>query len=125
MRMGLLNQRKRVDLGDGEWVEVRPLSLEALRTMRQKVAGVEPAPGEEKEEVQGFALTQMALEACIVAWSDEAPVTPDNIKQLPYEMTFIIAGEVGVGEKQRPLPTGSPSSDTSEEPREQRSPMNG
>jgi hypothetical protein len=115
MRMGLLNQRKRVDLGDGEWVEVRPLSLEVLRTMRQKVAGVEPAPGEEKEEVQGFALTQMALEACIVAWSDEAPVTPDNIKQLPYEMTFTIAGEVGVGEKQRPLPTGSPSSDTSEE----------
>jgi len=113
--MGLLNQRKRVDLGDGEWVEVRPLSLEALRTMRQKVAGVESAPGEEKAEVQGFALTQMALESCIVAWSDEAPVTPDNIKQLPYEMTFTIAAEVGVGEKERPLSSGPSSTATSEE----------
>ncbi len=28
--MGLLNQKKRVDLGGGEWVDVRPLSLAAL-----------------------------------------------------------------------------------------------
>jgi len=113
--MGLLNQKKRVDLEDNEWVDVRPLSIGALREMRRKAASIEPVEGEEKEEAQGFALTQMALEACIVAWSDEAPVTPDNISELPYEMTFEIAAAVGIGEKERPLPSGSSLADTSEE----------
>ena len=112
--MGLLNQKKRVDLPDGEWVDVRPLSIGALRQMRQAVASIEPAEGEEKEEAQGFELTRLALEMCIVAWSDEAPVTPENIKELPYELTFQIAAAVGIGEKERPLPSG-PSSDATSE----------
>lgn len=114
--MGLLNQKKRVDLGEGEWVEVRPLSLVALQRLRVEVASIQAINDEEsREEAQGFAMTQKALELCIVAWSDEAPVTPENISQLPYEMTFKIAAEVGLGEKERPLASGPSSTATSEE----------
>jgi len=111
--MGLLNQKKRVDLGEGEWVDVRPLSLVALRRLRAEVASVKP-DGEDQsiEEAQGFALTQRALEACIVAWSDEEPVSPENISQLPYEMTFEIAAAVGLGDRERPLKSGPSSTDT-------------
>ena len=113
--MGLLNQKKRVDLGEGEWVEVRPLSLAALRRLRTEVASVQPGNEDEsREEAQGFAMTQMALEQCIVAWSDEAQVSPEAIGQLPYELTFQIAAEIGLGEKERPLATGQPSTATSE-----------
>lgn len=113
--MGLLNQKKRVDLGEGEWVEVRPLSLIALRRLRAEVASVQASSDDEsREEAQGFAMTQMALEQCIVAWSDEAPLNPENVSQLPYELTFKIAAEIGLGEKERPLATGPASTDTSE-----------
>jgi hypothetical protein len=113
--MGLLNQKKRVNLGEGEWVDVRPLSLAALRRLRSEVAGVQASNDEEsREEAQGFAMTQKALELCIVAWSDEAPVNAENIGELPYELTFTIAAEIGLGEKERPLATGPSSTDTSE-----------
>jgi hypothetical protein len=113
--MGLLNQTKRIQLDGGEWVDVRPLSLVALRRLRAEVASVKPDGDDQSlEEAQGFALTQAALENCIVAWSDEAPVNPENIAQLPYEMTFDIAAAVGLGERDRPLPSGPPSTDTSE-----------
>jgi len=110
--MGLLNQRKRVDLGDGEWVEVRPLSIGALRAMRQKAAAIVVPEGEEKEEAQGFELSKLALQACIVAWSDEAPVTPENIDQLPYTLMFKITAAVGLGEPEAPLPTGPTSTES-------------
>jgi hypothetical protein len=41
-------------------------------------------------------------------------VTPENIGELPYELTFTIAAEIGLGEKERPLATGPASTDTSE-----------
>jgi len=113
--MGLLNQKKRVNLDEGEWVDVRPLSLAALRRLRSEVASVQPSGEDEsREEAQGFAMTQSALEQCIVAWSDEAPVNPENIGQLPYELTFKIAAAIGLGEAERPLATGPASTDTSE-----------
>lgn len=110
--MSLLNQTKRVEFDGSEWVEVRPLSIGALRAMRQAVAAIEPAPGEEKEEAQGFELSKLALEACIVAWSDPEPVTPENIAKLPYTMTFQITAAIGLGEQEVPLPSGPSSTDT-------------
>jgi hypothetical protein len=111
--MGLLNQIKRVDLGDGEWADVRPLSVGQLREMRIAVATITPQEGEEKDEAMGFELSRMALEATIVAWSDEEPVTPENISRLPYKVTFIINSAIGLGDDEVPLETGSPSTSTS------------
>jgi len=110
--MGLLNQTKRVELDGGEWVEVRPLSIGALRAMRQAAARVEVPPGEEKDEAQGFELSKLALEACIVAWSDAAPVTPENIAELPYTLMFKITAAIGLGEQEAPLSTGPTSTDS-------------
>lgn len=110
--MGLLNQTKRVDLGDGEWVDVRPLSIGALRTMRQRAASVVVPEGEEKDEAQGFELSKLALQECIVAWSDDAPVTPDNIEKLPYTLMFKITAAIGLGEPEAPLPTGPTSTES-------------
>lgn len=110
--MGLLNQTKRVELDGGEWVDVRPLSIGALRAMRRASAAVEPGPGEEKDEAQGFELSRLALESCIVAWSDEAPVTPANIEELPYNVMFKITAAIGLGEEPTPLPIGPPSTES-------------
>jgi len=110
--MGLLNQTKKVELEDGEWVMVRPLSIGALRAMRQAVATIEAPTGEEKDEAQGFELSKLALEACIVAWSDEAPVNPENIQQLPYNLTFKLTAAIGLGEQERPLDTGQTSTES-------------
>lgn len=117
--MGLLNRTKRVELEGGDWVEVRPLSIGALRTMRQQVAGIEPPDGEGKDEAQGYELQRLALEACIVAWSDDAPVTPDNISLLPYEVSFKVSAAVGLGgSEELPLDTGPTSTAVSAEPAE-------
>lgn len=112
--MGLLNQTKRVELEGGEWVEVRTLSIGALREMRQKSANVIAAPGESEDEAQGFELSKLALEACIVAWSDEAPVNAENIQKLPYNLMFKLTAAIGLGSEERPLASGPSSTDTSE-----------
>lgn len=107
--MALLDQTKRVELDGGEWVDVRQLSVGALRTMRRTVAQMTVQPGEDEAEVQGFELTRLALEACIVAWSDPAPVTPENIDKLPYKVIFDLTRAVGLGEDNPPLSTGPTS----------------
>ena len=110
--MGLLNQTKRVELEGGEWVDVRPLSIGGLRAMRQAAAKVEVPPGEEKDEAQGFELSRLALESCIVGWSDEAPVSPENIDKLPYNVMFKITAAIGLGEPEAPLATGPTSTES-------------
>jgi hypothetical protein len=118
--MSLLNQTKRIELepeneGDPkEWVELRSLSIGALREMRRASATVQAVGGEEADEAQGFELSRLALEACIVAWSDTAPVTPENIQALPYKYMFTLTAALGLGEQERPLPSGPSSTDTSE-----------
>jgi len=113
MDMGLLNRTKRVELEDGEWIDVKPLSIGGLRAMRQAAAKVEVPPGEEKDEAQGFELSRLALESCIVAWSDDAPVTPTNIAELPYQLMFKITAAIGLGEPEAPLATGPTSTESS------------
>lgn len=110
--MGLLDMRKRVDLGEGQWVEVRPLSIGALRAIRRRATTVEVPDGEERDEALGFEFTRLALQECIVAWSDDAPVTPENIDRLPHDLTFKITAALGLSESESqgaddtPLPTG-------------------
>ena len=112
--MSLLNQTKRVELEGGEWVDVRPLSIGALRAMRQKVSQVAVAEGEDAEEAQGFELSKLALEACIVAWSDELPVNAENIQKLPYKIMFDLTAAIGLGDSEVPLPSGPSSTAISE-----------
>lgn len=129
--MGLLERTKRVYFEDGStenWVDVRPLSIGELRDFRQRVAGVVPLTGEEEAEAQGYELSRLVLGACIVAWSDEAPLTEVNIARLPYEFTFKLTDAAGLGGKKDeevPLPTGSDSSVSSPEKTEQMSPVSG
>ena len=106
--MGLLHQTRRIDLGDGEWAEVRPLSVKALRALRQRASTVEAGPGESESEAQGYELTRLVLEATVVGWSDEAEVTPDNIALLPYSAAFKLSRAV-LGDEATPLQDGSPS----------------
>lgn len=136
--MGLLDHAKRVYLdptgqNKEDWVDVRQLSLAELRSCRRQATNVEPQPGEEKIEAQGFELTRLALELCVVGWSDEnTPVNPENIGRLPYELGFRAAAAAGLGseplsdedeEAGVPLPATSPTNASSPENPEESSPM--
>lgn len=123
--MALLHKTKRVDLGDGEWVDVRPMSVKEMREMRLKVAGIAHNEVETKEEAQGYELTRLALLATIVAWSDDDPVNAENIDRLPFSVTLQIANALGLGEEERPLPSGAPSPASSEASTEEESQPNG
>lgn len=131
--MGLLDDTTRVYLygpDSKDWVDVRQLSIGELRTFRQRVYGIEPEPGEGKEEAQGYELSRLVLEACIAGWSDEAPVTPQNIARLPYKFTFKITSAAGlggdeeaVGDGPLPVPTGLPTNASSAGSEEPQNPM--
>lgn len=113
--MGLIDRTTRVTFdGDGnDWVDVRPLSLGELRAFRQAAGAVEPGLGEEKLEAQGYEFSKLVLDACVVAWSDDAPVSPENIQKLPYEFTFKLTAAAGIrGEQESPLADGSSLSDS-------------
>jgi hypothetical protein len=110
--MSFLDQTNRVDLGSGEWVDIKPLSVGELREMRAGAQEVVPLAGEELTEAQGYELTKAALEKCIVAWSDPAEPTPQNIARLPYKLTMKIANAIGLGgEEDLPLADGSSSTE--------------
>jgi hypothetical protein len=124
--MALLSQIKRVDLGDGEWVDVKKLSVGEIRRMRSESRNVVPEPGEDKDEAEGKALSDIALQAAIKGWSDPTPINPESVSDLPYDCVPKILDALGLGsDKETPLPTGSPSSDTSQETSEEASPTNG
>jgi hypothetical protein len=112
--MALLSQIKRVDLGDDEWVDVKKLSVGEIRRMRSESRLVVPEEGEDKDEAEGKRLSDIALGAAIQGWSDDAPVNAENISKLPYDSVPTILDALGLGaDKEVPLPTGSPSTDTS------------
>jgi hypothetical protein len=119
--MSLLNQTKRVvlerneDGSEAEWVDVRTISIGALRDMRKASATIAVPDGEDKDEAQGFELSKIALEACIVDWSDDAPVNAENIQKLPYQYMFKLTAAIGLGEQEVPLKSGPTSVDTSTE----------
>jgi len=113
--MSLTKKTKRIYLDSSreDWVDVRSLSIGELREFRQAVAKVEPLAGEEQTEAQGYELSRLVLEHCIVAWSDEEPVTPEHIARLPYAFTFRLTEAAGLTDKRDediPLESGSLSS---------------
>lgn len=113
--MGFLERPLRIDLGDGEWIDVRRLTSDEFREMQKTAALAEPEfEGDDKETAGNFTLLREMREL-IVAWSDEAPVTPENIARLPFDVNTKLAAGIGGGAESVPLPTGSPSTDSSTE----------
>jgi hypothetical protein len=124
--MALLSQIKRVDLGDGEWVDVKKLSVGEIRKMRSESRLVVPEEGEEKDEAEGKRLSDIALNAAIKRWSDETPITAETISDIPYDAVPKILDALGLGSgDEAPLPTGPPSTDSSSKSQEEASPTSG
>ena len=108
--MGILNRIKRIDVGDGDWIDVHPLSVEEVRTMQRSARAAKVASGEEKDEAEGFFMLAAARKR-IVGWSDEAKVTPENVDKISVDMNSqVLRALVEVAEL--PLTSGSASTDT-------------
>jgi hypothetical protein len=92
----------RIDLGDGEWVEVRRHITTGDRAAINSRAMIIAA--EMGLDGQGAKTARMTidpglwglalLERMITAWSDPAPVTPVNIGRLPEELADRIRAEI-------------------------------
>lgn len=113
--MGLIDVTRRIELGGGEWVEVLPLSAAEFRRIQKEAAQAAPQfDGDDAVTARNFELIRL-LQQRIVAWSDPAPVTPENIERLPIELNVTIMQGMGAGAAQVPLPSGSPSTGSSTE----------
>ena len=116
--MGLRDHRTRVYLDESnqdEWVEVRPLRIGELKQFRKQSAEMQAEGGMDAEEIQGYELSRLVLEACVVGWSDPDEPTPATIAELPYKMTFKLTRAAGLGSddsEEAPLAGGSTSSDS-------------
>ena len=103
--MSLLVERRteRIDLGDGDWVEVR-VSLSTKEALLV-------------QELQGKSLSEGTfgiLELLLVAWSDEAPLTRENIEELkPKKTEEILARLKDVIVSPDPKASSSPLTSTS------------
>jgi hypothetical protein len=92
----------RIDLGDGEWVDVRrhittgdrahinSRAMVIAADMAMDGQGTRTARMTIDPGLWGLAL----LERMIVAWSDPARVTPENIGRLPEETADKIRAEI-------------------------------
>jgi hypothetical protein len=91
----------RIDLGDGEWVDVRrhmtsadrnALNSRAMTVVREQ--GLDGEMGPARATIDPGLWGQVLLERMIVAWSDQARVTPANIGRLPPEAADRIRAEI-------------------------------
>lgn len=92
----------------GEWVELRPITSRIFATVQRE------GKGESYSEI-----TLRLLAGCIVAWSYDAPVTPENIDLLdPVTMNYLdeqmqkTSGSLSEEEKKEPISPPSPISST-------------
>lgn len=113
--MGFLDVPLRIDVGGGEWIEVRRLSAAEFRAIQKASTKAKPEfDGDEAETAQNFEFMRLIRER-IIAWSDPAPVTPENIERLPIDMNTKLMKGIGAAGADVPLPSGSPSTDSSTE----------
>jgi len=120
--MSLLAHGKRLYLDESgedksDWIEVRQLSLEEVGAFRKRLAEVETIGDEDKLEAQGLEMARIVCGSCIIAWSEDAELTPENIARLPFRLALRATEAAGLGEGQEevPLPSGSTSNDSSAE----------
>ena len=108
---------RRIDIPHepGEWVEVRPLSAKNLRVMDKAAKTAARGPDTVLDETEyGYELTTRMLDAAVVAWSYEPPVTPENLADLDLATTVWLSGELSTG-AEIPLPSTPPSTASSPE----------
>jgi hypothetical protein len=106
--MGFLDLPLRVKLPDDEWIDVKRVSAAEFRVMQEDAAKAEPEfEGDNKEAAENFYILKQVREL-IVAWSDEAPLTPENLERLPLDINTMLAQNIGAGASGMvPLPSGS------------------
>lgn len=96
--MGLLvsPETHRIDLGDGEWVEVRKyMTLADQQALIDQVTEAETrTDGTGRIRFSVAKATRVLLELMIVAWSDPDAVTPENIGRLPPHTADRIRQEI-------------------------------
>lgn len=110
--MGIRNRVKHVDLGEGDWIELRPVSADELVAMQKKSRAAAKG-GDDSASDEGFAMLA-AVRARIVAWSDDDPLTPKNLAEIPVEINQKLLHAL-IGDDDLPLTLGSPSTATSTE----------
>ena len=110
--MGIRNRVKHVDLGEGDWIELRPVSADDLIAM-QKKAKAAAKGDEDSASDEGFAMLA-AVRARIIAWSEPDKPTPKNTAEMPIEINQKLLHTL-IGDDDLPLTLGSPSTATSTE----------
>jgi len=112
--MGFLDLPMRVELPDGEWIDVKRVSASEFRKMQAEAAKAEPEfEGDNKDTAENFHILKQIREN-IVAWSDEAPTTPENLERLPLDINTLLVQRIGAGVSGTvPLPTTSTWSESS------------
>ncbi len=114
--MGFLDTPLRVDVGDGEWIDIKRISASQFREMQKEAAKAKPAFASDTQDgAESFEILRFVRER-IVAWSDPAPVTPENIERLPIDINGKLVQGLSAGSAPEvPLKITSPSSESSEE----------
>lgn len=111
--MGILDRLHRVDLGGGDWIDVKPLSAEDARALDVKARAVKAKGGESESAAATYFYLAIARER-IMAWSDAAPVTPENTAKVSAAINHRLWDALTEVQSDLPLPTGSDSTATSE-----------
>jgi hypothetical protein len=106
--MGFLDLPLRVKVDEDEWIDVKRVSANEFRAMQAEAAKAKPEfDGDDKDTAENFWILK-AVRNLIVAWSDEAPLTPENIERLPLDINTLLVRQIGAGVSGVvPLPTTS------------------
>lgn len=112
--MGFLDLPLRVKVDEDEWIDIKRISAKEFREMQKAAAKAKPEfDGDDKDTAENFWILK-AVRELIVAWSDEAPLTPENIERLPLDINTLLVRQLGTGVSGVvPLPTISTWSESS------------
>jgi len=114
--MGFLDIPLRVKLDGDEWIDVRRVSAPEFRAMQKDAKQAEPEfEGDDKGTAENFRILAWARSQ-ILAWSDPAPITPENLDRLPLDINAHLIEAISAGSMSEvPLQTTSISNESSED----------
>lgn len=118
--MALINSQhiRRIDIPheEGEWVDVRPVTAGQVADLQK-----------DSEQQSAAAIALKTLAGCIVAWSYDAAISIESLRELDYETFSWLETQISITSGLRPEDQkktyDSPSSGTSA-PEEESSPLN-
>ena len=95
--MGFLDVPLRVKLDGGEWIDVRRVSAPEFRAMQKDAKqAVLEFEGDDQDTAENFRILAWAR-GRIVAWSDPAPVTSENLDRLPLDINTRLIEAISAG----------------------------